>query len=109
MESSVTAFLEKTEALSSRLDSCTWEELSLFVQERGELVSLVHEGKLELTSKVSDELARILFYDEQISKQMKKYKQEAAQWLVQRQTSKIQRNAYELNYAPDSILMDKKK
>lgn len=36
-------------------------------------------------------------------------KQEAQNWLVQRNIARSQRNAYESNYTPDSVLMDRMK
>jgi len=52
---------------------------------------------------------RILEHDSTILAQMNALRLEAQDWLQKRNQAKVQRNAYESSYTPDSILMDRKK
>lgn len=100
-----------TEQILARLSNTSFEDIEKFVEERQEVVDKLAE--LVETSLVSidqkHEIQRILTYDAEILARMNALKQEAQNFLHKRGQAKMQRNAYEAAYTPDSILMDRKK
>lgn len=100
-----------TEALLLHLDHVTPEELSDYVEERQRKLDLIFDladqDSINLLQR--DKLIAITRYDAQIIQRMEYYRQEASDWLQQRKQAKAQRNAYEVSYSPNSILMDRRK
>lgn len=100
-----------TEALLLHLDQVTPEELSDYVEERQRKLDLIFDladqDSINLLQR--DKLIAITRYDAQIIQRMEYYRQEASDWLQQRKQAKAQRNAYEVSYSPNSILMDRRK
>lgn len=100
-----------TLAINAQLMGATPEELEAFVEQRQILVDAIGEEveKCQMTSAQKDVLRRIMEHDPAIVARMNAHRLEAKDWLQKRNQAKVQRNAYEAGYAPDSILMDRKK
>lgn len=97
--------------MMSRLQEATYEELVVFVEERQKLVDSIAEKVAIYSSSAAQkqEINRILGYDNELLDRMNTLRQEAQNFLQKRGQAKMQRNAYEAGYTPDSILMDRKK
>ncbi|MGG1615998.1 hypothetical protein [Paenibacillus sp. NRS-1781] len=102
---------EVTQQFINRLNETSYEEVEQFVELRQMKVDklLSHLHNQSLTPEQKQKLESILNHDELIGQRMQFLKNEAKDWLVQRNMAKAQRNAYESSYTPDSILMDKRK
>ncbi|CAH1209564.1 hypothetical protein PAECIP111892_03252 [Paenibacillus auburnensis] len=100
-----------TREMLGRLQEATYEELVSFVEERQKLVdSIAEQVELRPSSPAQkQEINRILEHDNVLLDRMNALRVEAQDWLMKRNQAKTQRNAYEAKYAPDSILMDRKK
>ncbi|MFC6648223.1 hypothetical protein [Paenibacillus rhizoplanae] len=100
-----------TKNLLAHLYDATYEELEVFVEQRQKLVDAIGEEveKCQMTSAQKEILRRILEHDPAIMARMNAHRLEAKDWLQKRNQAKIQRNAYETAYTPDSFLMDRKK
>lgn len=111
MDKLINELNELTQRILARLSNANFEDIDDFVEERQVLVDKLEE--LVEISSVSLEQKReiqiILSYDAEILARMDALKQEAQNFLHKRGQAKIQRNAYEAAYTPDSILMDRKK
>lgn len=100
-----------THTMMGRLQEATYEELEDFVVERQELVDSITEkvASCPATPAQKHEINRILLQDNDLLDRMNTLRIEAKDWLQKRNQAKVQRSAYEQNYTPDSILMDRKK
>ncbi|ULO07956.1 flagellar protein FliT [Paenibacillus sp. 19GGS1-52] len=100
-----------TQGIMDRLYEVPYEELESFVEERQDIVDSIGEKAAicQLTSMQEQEINRILEHDSAILAAMNAHRLEAQDWLQKRNQAKVQRNAYDMHYAPDSILMDRKK
>ncbi|MDQ0048949.1 glycyl-tRNA synthetase (class II) [Paenibacillus polymyxa] len=100
-----------TQKFILRLNETNYEEVEIFVEVRqmkvDQLVNALENSLMTEEQKMK--LESILSYDALIDQCMQSLKQEAQNWLVQRNIAKSQRNAYESNYTPDSFLMDRRK
>ncbi|WP_052833338.1 hypothetical protein [Paenibacillus polymyxa] len=100
-----------TQQFILRLNETNYEEVEIFVEVRqmkvDQLVNALENSPMAEEQKMK--LESILSYDALIDQRMQSLKQEAQNWLVQRNIAKSQRNAYESNYTPDSFLMDRRK
>ncbi|MBU9706455.1 MULTISPECIES: hypothetical protein [Paenibacillus] len=100
-----------TQQFILRLNETNYEEVEIFVEVRqmkvDQLVNALENSPMTEEQKMK--LESILSYDALIDQRMQSLKQEAQNWLVQRNIAKSQRNAYESNYTPDSFLMDRRK
>lgn len=87
------------------------EELESFVEQRQILVDAIgHEVEnCQPTPAQKETIRRIMEHDPAIVARMNAHRLEAKDWLQKRNQAKVQRNAYESGYSPDSILMDRKK
>ncbi|WP_339220716.1 flagellar protein FliT [Paenibacillus sp. FSL H8-0332] len=104
--------LEKlTQTIINQLQFATYEELEAFVEQRQKLVEAIGEEveNCQMTLAQKEVLRRILEHDPAIMARMNAHRLEAKDWLQKRNQAKIQRNAYETAYTPDSFLMDRKK
>lgn len=100
-----------TQLVIQNLNNIDYEELNRLVNQRQELVDRLNDA-LAAQIPAGPQKKRILTVLQQDSKivdQMQKLKDEAADWLRQRNHAKAQRNVYEIGYTPDSILMDRRK
>ncbi|MEK3880380.1 flagellar protein FliT [Paenibacillus sp. FSL M7-0420] len=100
-----------TKNLLAHLYDATYEELEAFVEQRQKLVEAIGDEveNCQMTPAQKDVLRRILEHDPAIMARMNAHRLEAKDWLQKRNQAKIQRNAYETAYTPDSFLMDRKK
>ncbi|WP_151259635.1 hypothetical protein [Paenibacillus polymyxa] len=100
-----------TQQFILRLNETNYEEVEIFVEVRqmkvDQLLNTLENSPMTEEQKMK--LESILSYDALIDQRMQSLKQEAQNWLVQRNIAKSQRNAYESNYTPDSFLMDRRK
>jgi hypothetical protein len=100
-----------TQVMNHQLDDATYEELEAFVEQRQKLVEAIGEEveNCQMTPAQKEILRRILEQDPAIMARMNAHRLEAQDFLQKRGQAKIQRNAYETAYTPDSFLMDRKK
>ncbi|WP_145051420.1 flagellar protein FliT [Paenibacillus xylanexedens] len=107
--------IDELEALTHqmvvRINQVSSEELTEFVDRRQALVdSILHTIELTpLTPEQQQRLRTVLEQDSILLGRMTSLKDEAGSWLKNHGQAKMQRNAYEAGYTPDSFLMDKKK
>lgn len=102
---------ELTLDITERLEAATYEELEAFVEDRQELVDsiAVQSAICRATPAQKQEIHRILDQDNIILDRMNALRVEAQDWLQKRNQAKVQRNAYEAAYTPESFLMDRRK
>ncbi|MEK3790875.1 hypothetical protein MKX42_03805 [Paenibacillus sp. FSL R7-0204] len=100
-----------TLAMVSILNDSSYEELEAFVEQRQILVDAIGQEveKCQPTLAQKEDIRRIMEHDPAIVARMNAHRLEAKDWLQKRGQAKIQRNAYETAYTPDSFLMDRKK
>lgn len=111
MADRIYALEELTRGILGRLSQADDIEITSFVEQREKLTDELVES-FRCNPPNDDEKLKIralLAHDQQLSQRMNALKLEASQWLLNRNQAKIQRNAYETAYTPDSILMDRKK
>ncbi|WP_106767241.1 hypothetical protein [Paenibacillus faecalis] len=104
--------LEKlSQSVVERLEESTYEELVSFVEARqpvlDEMSKRMSNNKLNQEQK--QRIQELLRHDKLVEARMRALKQEASDWLIQRDAAKMQRNAYETTYYADSYLMDQRK
>lgn len=111
MDELISSLEELTESVVARLQFISSEDLEAFVEERQHVIDEVNRLKLQtpFSPDQIERLKKILQADSIIVGRMAALKTEASDWLQQRGQAKMQRNAYEAAYTPDSVLMDRKK
>lgn len=102
---------ELTQSLLSKLYELPYEEFEKFVDERQKLVDalIVEVVREQPDAAQKDEISRLLENDPEIIARMNALRLEAQDWLFKRNQAKMQRNAYDTVYTPDSFLMDRRK
>jgi len=112
IEQLISKLEDMTTGMVARLNFVSFEELAVFVDDRQELIDQLEvEFKTSPPNEsVKKRLRAIVQSDVLIKNKIEALKNEAADWLRQKEKIKVQRNAYEsvYNYS-DSILMDQKK
>ncbi|WP_339267533.1 hypothetical protein [Paenibacillus sp. FSL R5-0470] len=100
-----------TQDIINRLENCSYEELDDFVEQRQILIDQLEQEirKQSIGEVQQNQILELLKADPMIIQRMQQLKNEAANWLQQREQAKAQRSAYEAAYTPDSFLMDRKK
>lgn len=100
-----------TQQMIDQINQVSSEELTEFVDKRQGLVDhILHMNEVTpLTPEQQQRLRAILEQDSLLLERMNSLKEEAGSWLKNHGQAKMQRNAYEAGYAPDSFLMDKRK
>ncbi|KGE20418.1 flagellar protein FliT [Paenibacillus wynnii] len=100
-----------TNDILDRLHEAPYEQLEFFVEDRQNLVDSIAAMVSSCQPTFAQKLAirRIMEQDSAILARMNALRLEAQDWLQKRNQAKAQRNAYESGYAPESILMDRKK
>ncbi|WP_018749976.1 hypothetical protein [Paenibacillus sanguinis] len=108
--------LEQLELLDEEMldrsdQASTAEEWTDFIDRRQRIVeAIVQYASLSpLLSEQKLRLTRIQMSEDKLRECMVSQKQEAADWLRQREQAKLQRNVYETAYSPESMLMDRRK
>lgn len=93
------------------LNVSDYEALSVFIEQRQTIVDAITElsHTHALRDQDLDRLREVVKTDDLIEKRMTVLKEEASDWLHQRQISKAQRGAYESRFYGESILMDYRK
>ncbi|WP_310830494.1 hypothetical protein [Paenibacillus pedocola] len=111
MDDGIVRLVEITQSITNRLDTCSFEELEEFVEQRQILIDALGDrfSNQPFSIEEQEQLKMLLRLDPAILERMQHLKSEAAKWLQQRELAKVQRNAYEGGYTRDSILMDRKK
>lgn len=111
MDELICSLEQLTYSMVQELEVSDYSELSAFVEQRQFLVDAITE--LSHTNALShqdiERLREVVKADQLIEMRMTYLKQEASDWLNQRQNSKVQRGAYENRFYGESILMDYKK
>ena len=100
-----------TNEMIERIELVTYEELESFVEDRQQLVDRIMEETKQhpLDSGQKEDVKEILSFDTTLLARMNMLRIEAQDWLHKRNQAKMQRNVYEAAYAPDSLLMDRRK
>ncbi|MDF9840145.1 MULTISPECIES: hypothetical protein [unclassified Paenibacillus] len=111
MADRIYALEELTRGILGKLSQADDIEITTFVEQREKLTDeLVESFRCNPPSDDEKvEMRALLAHDQQLRQRMNELKLEASQWLLNRNQAKMQRNAYEAAYTPDSILMDRKK
>ena len=94
-----------------RLEEVSYEELADLTELRQSVIDklAVEIDKSPLNPEQKQRIHQLIKGDQLILSRMEDLKQEASQWLIQRDLAKTRRNAYEAAYAYDSMLMDQRK
>ncbi len=100
-----------TDSLISRFDQISPEELADFVEKRQQILDHILDLARQhpLSYDQENKLHALIQHDAQIRERMEQFKQEASDWLRQREQAKLQRTAYDTPYSANSILMDRRK
>ncbi|WP_434749195.1 hypothetical protein [Paenibacillus amylolyticus] len=100
-----------TDAFVKDIDAKSSDETEAFVNERQLIVErlIVLSGTHKTSQEQQTKLNHVLAYDALIESRMLALKEEAQQWLIQRNAARNQRDVYESKYIADSYLMDKRK
>ncbi|MHA6532726.1 flagellar protein FliT [Paenibacillus sp. BAC0078] len=111
MDELIRSLDQLTREMMNQLQKATYEELEAFVEERQKLVDSIAEKVAFSPSTPAQkrEINRILENDNALLDRMNELRLEARNWLQKRSQAKVQRSAYEANYSPDSLLMDRRK
>ncbi|WP_427052059.1 hypothetical protein [Paenibacillus sp. TC-CSREp1] len=88
-----------------------FEQLEVFIEERQVVVDQLigHFSDTQASEHEKEVIHRLVQQDSEILARMNTLRLEAQDWLHKRGQAKVQRNAYEAGYTPDSFLMDKRK
>ncbi|MFF2018108.1 hypothetical protein [Paenibacillus sp. NPDC058177] len=111
MDSLILQLEELTNELIVRLDMTTYEELEQFIIERQTVIDCIEVSyNVSTVTEPQKERVRLLLkHDSSITHRMETLRNEAQEWLQQRNIAKVQRDMYNTAYTPDSFLMDRKK
>ncbi|RXZ83489.1 hypothetical protein EBB07_06685 [Paenibacillaceae bacterium] len=111
MDDLITRLENHNEEILLNLSETSYEALSEFVEMRQEIIDEMARIIAEhpLSEAQQNRIHQIQQSEESIRIRMFELKNEAADWLRNREQVKTQRKAYENVYAADSILMDRKK
>lgn len=111
MSDSIRLLEELSEDIQSRLGALTYEELSELMDQRQIIVDQIEQEASEspLTAEEKESIKTIIGRDATIQVRINFLRNEAANWLQQRNQAKTQRSAYETAYTPDAYLMDSRK
>ncbi len=111
MSDSIKQLEELSAEVQSRLASLTYEELDEFMDRRQQVVDAIEEEAIRspLTAEDKERIKAVIAQDGNIMVRINFLRNEAANWLQQRNQAKVQRSAYETAYTPDAYLMDSRK
>lgn len=99
---------DTTLTLLQQIDRVNYEELLSFAEKREALVNIIISFKENLVDQDRKRLKDLFKYDTVIMARMEHFKREASEWLLNRETIKDQRMAYNAGYTPDSMFFDRK-
>ncbi|WP_025688193.1 hypothetical protein [Paenibacillus zanthoxyli] len=97
---------EITDLILQRLDEITEEEFERFTEDREELVRKLETFRAEIDDNHKSQIHALLGNDHLILARMQKLKDEAGQWLEKKGAIRIQQQAYQKMYSPDSWFVD---
>ncbi|ULL19439.1 hypothetical protein DVH26_36555 [Paenibacillus sp. H1-7] len=88
-----------------------YEEMEAYVDKREIIISKMKSTPATYLErdKYSESIQQLLQYDSIILSKMKQLRDEALQGSTKISAGRIQRNAYEGSYTPDSVFFDRKK
>lgn len=110
MDDLITELEQLTHDIMLNIEKADSEELEQFVDKRQLIIdSMLHQGSGEASMPQQARLKSIMQNDHVILMRMNSLKIEAKDWLIQRKQAKTQKNAYEMSYAVDSIIVDTKR
>nr|WP_154984720.1 hypothetical protein [Paenibacillus xylanexedens] len=111
MDNLIAELEQLTSQIMLQIHEVSSEALEAFVDQRQAIIDLMLErtGGREATVAEQTRLKAIMENDQAILKRMNDLKIEAKDWLIQRNQAKVQKNAYEVSYAVDSIIVDTKR
>ncbi|WP_028559286.1 hypothetical protein [Paenibacillus pinihumi] len=111
MDDFITRLENLNEEILPNLSETSYEILSEFVEERQEIIDEMTRiiAAHPLSAAQQNRIRLLQQSEESIRMRMFELRNEAADWLRNREQVKTQRKAYENAYAVDSILMDRKK
>ncbi|WP_458124293.1 hypothetical protein [Paenibacillus sp. Z3-2] len=100
-----------THQMLLQINQVSSEEFTDFIEKRQGLVDdILHMvEETPLTSEQQQRVRAILEQDTLLLGRMNSLKDEAGSWLMNHGQAKMQRNAYEAGYTPESLLVDKRK
>ncbi|MBJ6361936.1 hypothetical protein ACFOQM_11630 [Paenibacillus sp. GCM10012307] len=111
MDKLIAGLEQLNEEIMPNLNEASYEALSEFVEVRQEIIDemarMIAETPLNEAQK--NRILQIQQTEDSIRMRMFELKNEATDWLRNREQVKIQHKAYENSYAQDSVLMDRKK
>ncbi len=93
------------------LQEIPYEKLVEFTELRQDVVEkmMARACMSPLNTEQKHRISEIVATDSLIRNRMETLKEEASKWLQQRGLAKTRRNAYEVTYNLDSVLMDQRK
>ncbi|WP_248929447.1 hypothetical protein [Paenibacillus hamazuiensis] len=111
MDELVKELEELTLAFVAKLETAAEEEIVQFVEAREAIVSRMKQSEYssEELEKLGQRIQSVLSYDDSIKARMMTLKSEASAGLMKFDQARMQKNAYEANYAWESAFVDKRK
>ena len=99
-----------TVEMMDKLDRATAEDFVQFVEKREIYIQKVREMEPEQADreKYAQLVKEILQYDQPIMARMNELKQEASAELIKIGQSRVQKQAYNMNYAAESAFIDRR-
>ena len=111
MDNLILRLEQLSQSVIEQLEEISYEELVAFVDCRQPILDEMSSvnATQSLNPNQKHRIQALVRNDAIIEARMTALKQEASDWLRQRDAAKVQRNAYESAYAMDSMLMDQRK
>ncbi|WP_044481003.1 hypothetical protein [Paenibacillus antibioticophila] len=111
MDELLTRLEELDKQMILKSDEASSEEWLDFMDHRQQLVDMLIQRTeaSPLAPEHRNRLSSIQMNEDKLRYSMEAQKTEAANWLQQRGQAKAQRNAYDVVYASDSVLMDRRR
>ena len=93
-----------------RISELSYEEIESLFEIRDSLISMLpaYFEQYSITEEDKKCIESIMKDDLLFASRIEELKRDAADWLAHRNAAKSQKNAYELQYASNGILMDKR-
>jgi hypothetical protein len=97
----------------NELNCLTYEQLADYVEQREQLINQIQAMSQAdvpvLSQENKDRLANVLLQDKVLLAKMHQFKAEAKLGLIKMGTARIQKEAYDVGFTPDSVFFDKRK
>lgn len=110
MDNPINKLLEINKDYLLRISELTYEEVEALFEIRDSLISKLPAYFEQHPITIEDKkcIESIMQDDSLLASRIEELKRDAADWLAHRNAAKSQKNAYELQYANNGILMDKR-